>query len=80
MMNETEILERIRKIYSQVPGWTDVTLSPETRLGGKEEFSSLVLVELVTNIEDEFDIALKYSAIKSVKTVEDLIKLIREQL
>lgn len=77
-MSDAEILERIQKIYNRVTGRTDVILTPNTRLLKKDEVSSLTMIELVACIEDEFDIALRYSEIRSLKNVRGLMKIIRE--
>ncbi len=36
------------------------------------------MIELVACIEDEFDIALRYSEIRSLKNVRGLMKIIKE--
>ena len=77
-MSDAEILERIQKVYNRVTGRTDVILTPNTRLLKKEEVSSLTMIELVACIEDEFDIVLRYSEIRSLKNVRGLMKIIRE--
>ena len=77
-MSDAEILERIQKVYNRVTGRTDVILTPNTRLLKKDEVSSLTIIELVACIEDEFDIALRYSEIRSLKNVRGLMKIIRE--
>lgn len=77
-MSDAEILERIQKVYNRVTGRTDVILTPNTRLLKKDEVSSLTMIELVACIEDEFDIVLRYSEIRSLKKVRGLMKIIRE--
>ena len=77
-MSDAEILERIQKVYNRVTGRTDVILTPNTRLLKKDEVSSLTMIELVACIEDEFDIALRYSEIRSLKNVRGLMKIINE--
>ncbi|MBQ6635942.1 MAG: acyl carrier protein [Lachnospiraceae bacterium] len=77
-MSDAEILERIQKVYNRVTGRTDVILTPNTRLLKKDEVSSLTMIELVACIEDEFDIVLRYSEIRSLKNVRGLMKIIRE--
>lgn len=77
-MSDAEILERIQKVYNRVTGRTDVILTPNTRLLKKDEVSSLTMIELVACIEDEFDILLRYSEIRSLKNVRGLMKIIRE--
>lgn len=77
-MNDSEILERIQKVYNKVTGRTDKVLKPGTRLVRTKEISSLILIELIAGLEDEFEIELKYATIKSLKTVRGLIKVIKE--
>lgn len=77
-MSDAEILERIQKVYNRVTGRTDVILTPNTRLLKKDEVSSLTMIELVACVEDEFDIVLRYSEIRSLKNVRGLMKIIRE--
>lgn len=77
-MSDAEILERIQKVYNRVTGRTDVILTPNTRLLKKDEISSLTMIELIACIEDEFDIVLRYSAIRSLKNVRGLMKVIKE--
>lgn len=77
-MSDAEILERIQKVYNRVTGRTDVILTPNTRLLKKDEVSSLTMIELVACIEEEFDIVLRYSEIRSLKNVRGLMTIIRE--
>ncbi len=77
-MNDAEILARIQKVYNSVIGNSDTVLTPETRLIRSKEIGSFILMELVIAIEDEFNIELTYSAIKSIKTVQGLIRYIRD--
>lgn len=79
-MNDAEILERIQKVYNQVTGRTDVILRPNTRLRRTEEISSLTLIELIASLEEEFDMELRYSEIRSVKNVRGLMKIIKSRL
>ena len=76
-MSDSEILERIQKVYNNVTGRTDIILKPETRLAKSNEISSLLLVELIACIEEEFNIELPYSSMRSLRNVRGLIKLIK---
>ncbi len=78
-MTDNEILQRIQKVYNEVMGRTDVVLKPGTRLIRSEEISSFVLMELIVAIEEEFDIELTYSVIRSMRTIRGLIKHIKNQ-
>lgn len=79
-MNDFEILERIQKVYNHVTGRTDIVLKPDTSIVRSEEISSLAIVELIACLEDEFNIELRYSAIRSVKNVRGLMKIIRKNI
>ena len=79
-MKDEEILARIQKVYNEVMGKTDVILKPGTQLVRSEGISSLVLMELIASLEDEFDVSLAYSTIRSLKTVRGLIKVIRAHI
>ncbi|MDO5132789.1 MAG: hypothetical protein Q4D81_07385 [Eubacteriales bacterium] len=77
-MKDQEILERIQKVYNNVTGRTDVILKPGTRIKRTEEIGSLVLVELIACLEDEFNMELRYSTVRSLKNVRGLMNFIRE--
>ncbi len=78
-MKDEEILAKIQKIYIEVLGRSDIVLTPKTQLKRNDEISSFILMELIAAIEEEFDIELTYSTIRSMKTVHGLIKYIRRQ-
>ena len=79
-MKDDEILARIQAVYDDVMGRTDIILTPETPLVRSNEISSFVLMELIMSIEEEFNLELTYSTIRSMKTVRGLIKYIKKQV
>jgi acyl carrier protein len=54
----------------------DVTIAPETDLINQLAIDSVKLLNLVMEIEDEFDISVPLNALADVQTVHDLANLI----
>ena len=73
------MLERLQNVFSDVTGYTDIIITPKTKLSNDVyNLSSFAFIQLVCAIEDEFDIEIPNSAIKKFKTVKDVIKFIEK--
>lgn len=72
------MIERLAKIISDYKGEA-VELTPDTVIISDLGLNSLDLVNLVTEIEDEFDVEIPDRAIKFFKTVKDVIKFIEAE-
>ena len=66
------IEERLRKIVVDLTGLNTEKITPKTKLN-KLGMNSLVLVEMVCAIEEEFDIEIPNTEILKFKTVKDVI-------
>lgn len=66
------IEERLRKIVVDLTGINTERVTPKTKLS-KLGMNSLVLVEMVCAIEEEFDIEIPNTEILKFKTVKDVI-------
>ena len=64
--------ERLKKIVFDVTGENSDNVTQKTKLS-KLGMNSLVLVEMVCDIEEEFDIEIPNSDILKFKTVKDVI-------
>ena len=71
------MIERLAKIISDYKG-EKVELTMDTVIIADLGLNSLDLVNLVTDIEDEFDVEIPDRAIKFFKTVKDVIRFIEE--
>jgi acyl carrier protein len=60
-------------------GLDDLYLDKDTRFGDLQ-VNSFGLIQLICAIEDEFDIEIPNSAIRSIKNVSDAVKVIRSQM
>ena len=67
------MLETIQKILRGYKGQDDLIVTPSTTFA-ELELDSLDVVELVMNVEEEFNITIEMN--KSISKVGDLIKLI----
>lgn len=71
--------ERLRDIVFKVTGETNQNITPKTKLS-KLGMNSLVLVEMVCAIEDEFDIEIPNTELLKFKTVKDVIDFLEKNL
>lgn len=74
------MLERIQRIFEEVTGCVDVTLTPQTRLDDPALcISSFALIQLICGIEDEFDVEIPNMAVRNMKTMADLADYLRQK-
>jgi acyl carrier protein len=80
-MMETDSYLRIKAVLQRVV-FKSVSLdnvTPQSRLLEDLEIDSARLVDLVLSLEDEFAISIEDDAIEKIKTVQDLMNLVREK-
>lgn len=70
------MLEKLTHIVRDYTGNQSIELTESTMLLGDLGLSSLDLVNLAAEIEDTFGIEIPDRAIKSIKTVKDVLDLI----
>lgn len=70
------MLEKLTQIVRDYTGKQSIELTEDTVLLADLGLSSLDLVNLAAEIEDEFDIEIPDREIKNIKTVKDVIDLI----
>lgn len=71
------MIEQLAKIISEYKG-EKVELTPETVIISDLGLNSLDLINLITEIEEEFDVEIPDRAIKLFKTVKDVVRFIEE--
>ena len=73
------MLEKIQEIFTRVTGQTDIVITPKTKLNRNLfNLSSFALIQLMCELEDEFDIEIPNSTIKKFKTDKDVINFIEK--
>lgn len=71
-----DILERLRFHLRQFTG-PDVEITAQTDLINELAIDSVKLLNLIMEIEDEFDISVPINALADVQTVHELVNLIQ---
>lgn len=73
------MIERLTEIIRDYKGNYDVVLTKDTSIIADLGLNSLDLVNLVTDIEDEFDVEIPDRAIKLFRTVGDVIRFLEAE-
>lgn len=73
------MIEKLTEIIREHKGGEDVVLTEDTVIISDLGLNSLDLINLVTDIEDEFDVEIPDRAIKMFKTVGDVIRFIESE-
>jgi acyl carrier protein len=81
-LNDAEIYERARLVLEQVvpEGALPDDISPETRLREDLNVVSLRVVDLVLGLEDAFRIFIEDGVIETLKTVGDVVALVKRKI
>ena len=78
MVNDySTVLQRLCHHLKQFTG-PDVEITPETDLINQLAIDSVKLLNLIMEIEDEFDISVPINALADVQTVHELATLIHQ--
>lgn len=78
-MNDQEIIEKLQALFKSVLGYDDIMLTPKTKFEDLG-ISSFGMVQLMCAIEDEFDIEIPNTAIKSINSVPSAVRYLKKQL
>ena len=70
------IFEKIRSIIAEQLGMSEDKITPETSLLGDLGADSLDLFQIVSNLEEEFNIEFAKDSIEQMKTVADAVAYI----
>lgn len=72
------MLDTLKEIYYGLTGFTDVEITPRTKIEDGLRLSSLGKVQLICAIEDRFDIEIPNKALASFKRVRDIVRYLEE--
>jgi acyl carrier protein len=79
-MNQSNILEKLTKIFQDVFTNPNLVLSNELTANDVDNWDSLTHMILITEIETQFDIKFKLKELNKMKNVGDLIEIITAKL
>ena len=72
-MDRSEYLTKIKDIVEDTLGLSDLVLTEETKASDIDDWDSIMHVEIIVNIEEEFDVKFKTLEIESYKNIADII-------
>lgn len=72
-----DILGRVASIINEITDIPESDLQPEKGLVEDLEIDSLTKIELAVTIQDEFDIEVEDEKLKELKTIQDIVDLVR---
>ncbi len=70
------VLEKVKAILSEQFDVEEDSITPETSIINDLSADSLDVVDLLTNINDEFGVEVPDEEVENIKTVEDLVSYI----
>lgn len=78
-MEYPELEQRILRLIADLQGIDVKTLQPIDLFSDQLKIDSMGLIELVMEVEDEFDIDIDDDAVSRLQTISDLVKLVEAQ-
>ena len=78
-MSDQKIIEKLQELVRNVLGYNDIVLTEKTKFQDLG-VNSFGMVQLICEIEDEFDIEIPNSSIKSINNVPSAVKLLKKLL
>ncbi len=73
------MLDRVKKIISAQLGIDEKKIKPETRILEDLQADSLDMIEMITEIESEFNISISDEEIATLRTVQDVVDFCNKQ-
>ena len=75
-MVRSEVLEKVQKVFCDVPGNDDIVLTETTSAQDVDEWTSLAQAQILTAIENELGMRFSLKDIMSIRTVGDIMNTI----
>ena len=73
------MLDRVKKIIAAQLGISEKKITPETRILEDLQADSLDMIEMITEIESEFNISISDEEIATLRTVKDVVDFCNKQ-
>ena len=73
------VFEKIKEMIEEMSG-ENTKISPEMRLMADIGFDSLDIVDLIFDLETEFEIEIEDEELEKIRTVADLVNIIEKKI
>lgn len=73
------MFERVKKIIANQLGIDEAKIKPNTRILEDLQADSLDMIEMITELESEFDISISDDEIATLKTIQDVVDFCNKQ-
>lgn len=72
------IIDVVKRVLSEQMGLDEDSITLQTRLNEDLKADSIDKAELITTLEDEFDVMVDYESVLQVNTIEDIVNEIKK--
>lgn len=78
-MNKNEIIERLTEVFKDVFDDDSIIIRENTTSSDIDDWDSIEHINLISAIEDEFNMQFKMREVSGMKNVGEMIEIIRER-
>jgi len=79
MRDRQEVTNKVSQFLEQIAG-PDIQITPETNIAEELALDSVKVLDLLMELEDEFDVSVPLNLMADVQTVNDLVNLIEKTI
>ena len=79
-MELSQIMEKLDEIFQDVFDDPDIHLTEETTAADIEGWDSLMNINIIVSVEDEFDMKFAMEEITGIKNVGEMAKVIQQRI
>ena len=79
-MHDNNVEKEIRSIISDISGYDEEEIKPETKLTDELEIDSIKAIEITVAIEKKYKISVRDEDVPKIVTLSDAVKLVNNLL
>ena len=73
-------MQKIQEIFKEIVDEVDIELTESSTANDIEEWDSITHIEIISEIEEQFNVGFKISEIEKLKNVGDILSLIESKI
>jgi acyl carrier protein len=74
----SELNQKLFELIADLIGTETIEIGPDTSFASLEEWDSLLQIQIIAEVEDQFSVSLPFEQLDNLKTVGDIARLIEE--